>query len=479
MKVSARFEKIEEIQRLFSQWSGGIVGIGVTAFPRVGLGYLLPNYTILCLLESLDLAAIRQLCPVVSLEKDLKVALPEKFNTSGILSTKEARAWLRDKSALFVYKASVVTDRLAKELNLRLLSTPGKIRKVFENKQFFREELKKAGIEPIPGENLLIDDLTEKRWQRLKKDWGERLVFQLTDYTIGGGLGTFFIESKEDFLQFWDFVKRRREVRELGRVNVCQRIKGKQASISGCATHHGVVTGSLQTQIIDQPELAALVGRSGVWLGHDWNIRFTEAEQLGAEQLCRRWGEYLYQQGYKGIFGLDLVVDQQGKVWPVECNSRYTGAFPVYTMIELAQNEMPLDVWHLLEWLEIDYEMEIKAVQQVAREPKKGGQLLLHNLERKWVTPTKTVKAGVYRDQEWLRPGFSLLDIKDEAEYVLCDRLVGESNVLKPAERIGRLLFKRRLIDDQGRLLPEIQTLVKQIYAQFALMPIENPITFE
>jgi len=511
MKVPATFENLDEIKKLFPQ-EVGVVGVGVTAYPRSALGYLLPNYKILSLLETGDLEAIRQICEVVSVEKNLGGVLPEKFNTSSILSLESVRRWLgkRNFPNLFVYKDSEAIDRVAGEMGLKILGTEGKIRKVFENKKQFREELEKAGLKPIQGLTLKVDEVDEKKWEELKIELGERLVFQLSDYSVGGGLGTFFINSKNDLKEFKEFVERRRLVRqELNKViewvNVTKFIEGESSSILGCATRYGTVTGGLQKQIIDQPELAALHGRSGVWLGHDWQVKFAEKAQKQAEKLCQQWGNYIYSQGYRGVFGLDVVVDKENIVYPVECNSRYTGAFPVYTMMQLDKGEMPLDIWHLLEWLGVDYEMDFKEVQKLGRGEKQGAQLLLHNLERKIVTPTKTVKAGVYKissarhtkfsacsqlsgypDEtlraqksvlpapiKFLRPGFSLLDIKDKNEFVLCDRIVGEEAVLKPAERLGRLVFKRKVMGQDNRLLPEIREVVKQVYNSFELMPIE------
>ena len=69
MKIAAGFADIREIKKLFPK-DVGIVGGGGTAYPRSAWGYLLPNYQILSLLETSDLAAMRQICPVVSVEKD-------------------------------------------------------------------------------------------------------------------------------------------------------------------------------------------------------------------------------------------------------------------------------------------------------------------------------------------------------------------------------------------------------------------------
>lgn len=63
------------------------------------------------------------------------------------------------------------------------------------------------------------------------------------------------------------------------------------------------------------------------------------------------------------------------------------------------------------------------------------------------------------------------MDLKDENEFVLCDRVVGEESVLKPAERLGRLVFKRQVVDEKGSLLPEIREAVRAVYDSFELMP--------
>ncbi|MBU2052219.1 ATP-grasp domain-containing protein, partial [Patescibacteria group bacterium] len=444
-----------------------------------GLGYLLPNYKILSLLETVDLPAIRQVCPVTTIVGGLGGEYPQKLNTSSILKLPKVQQWLGERKPvnLFVYKAATPLDPIVVELGVRLLSTPGAIRKPLEDKKVFREEANLAGIRLPRGQNLALNKLTKAKWDQLKQAYGEQLVFQLTDYSTGGGQGTFFIDKQEDWTKFWEFTKSQDCKKELHFVNVCQRVSGRAASITGCATRHGVICGILQTQIIDQPELAAMEGRSGVWLGHDWHIRFSDKAQLNAESLCQTWGEHIYKKGYKGIYGLDVVVTDDDEIVAIECNSRYTGAFPVYTMLQLNQHETPVDVYHLLEWLGVDYDLDLAETQAVSRQPKQGAHLLLHNLEREWATATRVVQAGVYSftasGAKYLRPGFSLLDINSDDEFVLADRIPTETMVIKPAERVGKLIFKRQIIDDTGRLLPEIRTLVKAVYDMFELVPVE------
>lgn len=465
-KIPAEFNSAKEIKKIFNG-AGPVVGVGVSAFQRSGLGYILPNYEILSLLETSDLAAIRKICPVTVIG-DLGGEYPQKLNTSSILSLPQVQSWLGKNRQLFVYKAATPLDSIITDLKARLLSAPGYIRKPLEDKKIFRQEASKAGIKIPRGGNFILKNLTEDRWDRLKQELGERLVFQLTDYSTGGGQGTFFINNQGDWQRFWDFTNSENRKKELLFVNVCERLSGRAASITGCATRDGVVTGILQTQIIDQPELTGFRGRSGVWLGHDWNVSFSDKAQVNAEAVCKKWGEHIYSKGYKGIFGLDVVVSPDDSITAIECNSRYTGAFPVYTMVQLSQGEMPLDVWHLLEWLGLDYELDIEAVQQLARRPKRGAHIILHNREDRPVKVGGAVKAGVYSGSDpvrYLRPGFSLTDLKSDAEFVLCDRIPKQGQTVKIGERVGKLIFKRRIVDDRGNLLPEIKATVEAVYA--------------
>ena len=493
MKIPAKVNQISEIKKIFESLSGGcrVVGVGVSAFQRSGLGYILPNYEILSLLETADLPAIRQVCPVTVIPGER----PQELNTSSILSLNWVKDWLgrRQKTNLFVYKAATPLDEIIKTLPtcagrpVKLLSSPGYIRKPLEDKKVFRVEACKAGIQIPAGLNLNLEQLTETKWDQLKQKYGERLVFQLTDYSTGGGQGTFFINNRDDWQKFWEFTRSQDRKKELKFVNVCERVAGRSASITGCATRYGVVTSLLQTQIIDQPELVGFKGRNGVWLGHDWTARFSDKAQLNAEKLCQKWGEYIYQKGYKGIFGLDVVLGENDEITVIECNSRYTGAFPVYTMLQLAQGEMPLDVWHLLEWLGLDYELDLDEVQRISRLPKAGSHIIMHSLADKPVKAGGAVKAGVWGirpinsakkfkdmgafapviDIGWAREGFSLLDIKADDEFVLCDRIPNPGQIIKPGERIGKLIFKRRIIDDEGNLLPEIKAVVASILTYY------------
>ncbi len=495
IKIKPQFNgKFKSIKNFFPKKSQ-TVGIGVTAFPRAGIGYLLPNYKILSIIETVDLDSIRQLCPVISLEKTLKTTPPEKFSTSSLLSQPQSLDYLNGlkkdgKVNLAVYKASTTVDALVLEKGFNLLSTPGRIRKEYEHKKYFRTEAEKAGLKLIPGRSMRVEKLLKLAvFDKMRQEYGEKLVFQLTGYSIGGGRGTFFINGKKDWLNFKEFIEStgQRIVKYTG-VNVTRFIKGKETSVACCATRYDTLVGVLQTQIMSQPEVSPFISRNGVWNGHDWHLNFSSQAQTEAEKIAKTWGNYIYKQGYKGIFGLDLLVEEKtDKVWPVECNSRYTGAFPIYTMMQLNSGELPLDVYHFLEWFGVKYEIDPVKTQQLLRQPKKGAHLVICNMERRFVLVAGKVKGGVYKTFKdnkgelrikWLRPGFSLLDLKSSDEFILADRAPEQYMILKPAERIGRLIFKKQIINEKGEILPETKEIIQLIYNLFELTPIQKPKGF-
>ena len=173
---------------------------------------------------------------------------------------------------------------------------------------------------------------------------------------------------------------------------------------------------------------------------------------------------------------MDVVVSKQDQVWPIECNARYTGAFPTYTWASIKNGEIPLDVWHLLEFMNVDYDMDLDKIQEQNRQPKEGAQVLLHNLEtNSSVRAEGEVKSGVYSwDGNWIRQGWNLLHLQSEDEFMLTDGVPRQGSTLKPAERLGRLLFPRAIVDKTGRLLPEIREVVKNLYQSFQLKRISR-----
>ena len=76
-------------------------------------------------------------------------------------------------------------------------------------------------------------------------------------------------------------------------------------------------------------------------------------------------GEQIRRAGYWGYFGLDFLLDQDtGALYLGELNPRITGATPLTSQAALDQDEVPLLLFHLLEWLGVEYAVDVAQFNQ-------------------------------------------------------------------------------------------------------------------
>lgn len=475
---------MNDYRQYFQKLNLKLVGIGVTAFNRVIPAFFLPSYQIVCYKNSQELAEIEKKCPLISIEKNNWSGV-ETLNSLAILLQPDVQAYLKglkQKLGIFVYKSSEAIYKLCLENSWQLIANPPEVRDPFENKKIFRETLEKVGLEPIPGEVFRISDFNEAVFEKLQQKYGTRLVLKLPEVRQGGGIGLTFVEQKRELSRFWERVERFKKLYNLQYVIIEKQIEGISPSITGCITRFGVLSGIVQTQITDIGEVIDIKRGGGMFVGHDWSYRhYSEKIQNQARQIAKKFGEYLYQKGYRGIFGIDLIVeDKTDKVYPCECNPRLTGAFPVYSMMQLKQGEPPFDIFHLLEHLNIDYQMDFPTVQQVYRQKKEGAHLILNNKTAEWLKIEGEIKAGVYRwtngQLVFVRPGFSLLDIQEPDEFVLTDGVPFKGEIIKPNLRILKIIFPRKILTTDGKKIDErTQKIVELVYQCLKLTPVPPP----
>lgn len=462
-----------------------MVGVGVTAYNRIGPAFFYPNYEIVCYKNSSDVGELEKWCKVVSVQKDLaKYGGIDRLNSLDILRHKGVQDYLRAQEGevgIYMYRTTKRIDALCAELGVKVLANSHEIRDKYEDKQTFFKMGREMGLPMIPGEQWVIDELGEDEYRGLVERLGGKLVFQVTEYSRGGGKGTVFVFSMEDFRRFKVEIEKKREKKKLVNVNVTRYIEGVSPSITGCVTRNGVLVGQVQTQVVDVEELPHDKSRSGVFQGHDWSYRqYSDKVQEQAEGMVVKLGEQMAKSGYKGVFGVDLIVDEESEeVYPVECNPRYTGAFPVYTMLQMAGGEVPLDVFQLLEFLEVEYECDVDRVNRSWKRVKMGAHLVLSNPYCDvWVEVVRAPKAGVYRLEKGelvrLREGVCYQDIESEEEFVLADGVPLPGQKVKPGLRFGKLVFKRGVLERPGELNKFAAEVVKVVYGSYELRPIER-----
>jgi hypothetical protein len=470
-----------------------IIGIGPSAWPRIITSYYFPKFKTICLNDSQDDEYIRgKGNDVFSLKKEDPTLEVSPQTPGRIINTdvvKDYVAKLKEPFSFLVYKSSTFLEKVCAKEGWSFIGNAKEHMDLYENKKIFKEILREIGVETIPGENILIDELTDERFLDYQKKLGQkRLVLQLAEVTSGGGSGTFFIEDVSDLKYFRERADGIRKAfegkkKKIETVNIAPFITGTSSSVSCCATHLGTLTGPIQTQIIDVEQVTAKEkGRSGKYAGTDWSYRrYDSSSQKQADYIAQKFGEYIYKHGYRGIFGIDLIVEENGKVWPVECNPRDTDAFPMISMLMMDAGCVPLDVFHNLENLGIDYEFDFEKINQSYKlKPFEAAQILIENRLDSGAYIRGMVKVGVYSikdgDFVYKKEGFSLFDLTSDDEVLITEGVpknFGERGY-PISGRIFRLIKRSGILQKDGVLLPEVSEPVEKIYSQLKLTPIPD-----
>ena len=216
------------------------------------------------------------------------------------------------------------------------------------------------------------------------------------------------------------------------------------------------------------------IGR-GIFCAHDWSSsRFEKKVEQKAYDYAEKIGKYLKDKGYKGIFGLDLVLDSKTKaLYMVECNARLLGSYPVLEMVQVMNKEIPLLSFHILESLGLKYNINTDYINKLLKKPKKGSHVILFNKFEKKVSSRGFLQAGVYEFHGKLvfkRPGYSLSDLKKNDEFLIADSVPFRGTEFNRHRRILRILFMKKIMDPKTFKLNKWSSdVVKKIYKELDL----------
>ena len=233
-----------------------------------------------------------------------------------------------------------------------------------------------------------------------------------------------------------------------------------------CVTRHGTLVSSLQRQLLDL-SCCGDFAEDGVFCGHAWGASpgSEAAHESAFEQACRI-GDFLGTLGYKGILGIDFIVHEtDGKVCPIEINPRLTGALPMLSLLHLQSGTIPMEAFHMLEFLEIPYRIDREALNRRYAETVQGSHLLVFQppgLKNRGNVP---LRPGLYEygptdgGFRFLRETLEYEYIQSENQFILTDgpRLTTgkEPYGWDSHSRLCRLLFSYPVMNAKGVLSPQ------------------------
>ena len=462
------------LQRL----QGSVVGVGVTAFPMSGPPEWLPAYRIPCVRRTGALSVLRRTAEVFCLEERLGRPLEEAGDSASLLShpaTRRYLAGLPRPVRLLLYQSSFEIERLAAEEGWHLLANPAALRVRTADRAFFQQLVTSQKLPAVPGCIVSFQRFQARPYASWAREMGPRLAVQLPDVLQGGGRSTFFLEDADGHRRLLERIRPGSWMgKRLRRVSVRTFIEGEPASVTGCVLGGRTRLGPLQRQVIDPPWVAGS-GSSGVFAGHSWGGEgWSEPVEAEARRQALAVGRVLASMGFRGVFGLDLLVDRtRERVVPVELNPRLTGAFPVLTQLQSARGETPLELLHLLSFLDLQGTGGEGPREETRLEALRGAHLVLfrgpEGASGAWLPAGLYERGDGSKTLRRVGEAADLRGIRAADQFILCDgppfawdpRPCGPE--ADPLERVGRLVFPGPVLTRGGRLESGIPDLVRQV----------------
>lgn len=322
--------------------------------------------------------------------------------------------------ALFLFFDAELERICREELQLEVALPPNKLVRHVDSKIVTTEIGNRAGVASVPNIMARVESYAQLQQLARQAQLGEKLVVQAA--YGDSGKTTWFIANADEFDAVAD------QITAQDMVKIMRRVRCTGTAIEACATRWGTFVGPLLTELIGAP---ALTPYPGGWCGNELFEEAFSAEQR--QEVLRKTqaiGQELYQLGYRGYFELDYLIDQDdGTLYLGELNPRMTGVSAITNMSAFCQAEIPLFLFHLLEYdPHVDLALDVAAFNQSLCTQGAAGvsaQLILKYTPDRLTVVTQAPLSGVYRLQSdgtlaLVQPGFDRLQAQapDEA-YVL------------------------------------------------------------
>jgi biotin carboxylase len=372
--------------------------------------------------------------------------------------------------ALFVF-FDEETEECAAEAGLEVALPPAELRHRLDSKIVTTQLGDEAGVPSVPnvlGRATRYDELVALAEEA---GLGDDLVVQ-TPYGDSGKT-TFFVRGEAD----WDENAGEMATQEL---KVMRRINPRAVAVEACITRHGTVVGPLMTDLTGHPELTPY---RGGWCGNDiFPDALAPEHRERARELTRRLGDRLAKEGYRGLLEIDYLVDLDGgELYLGELNPRLSGISSMTNVSASAYADMPLFLFHLLEYLDVDYEVDVDDInrrwsshdatdvwsQLVLKEPNDSVELL-----------TGAPKTGIWRLGDgpgirFSRWGNDWHSLQDDTEGFYLRVLTAGDYRYKGAD-LGILVSRGRMQTEENELTERCRDWIAGIRSQFKGTPVEE-----
>jgi hypothetical protein len=355
------------------------------------------------------------------------------------------------------------TEQLAKILGLDVCFPSATLRTTLDNKVNTNRIAEKAGVACVPNVLSKVESFTHLR--EISKDLGEKLVIQ----TAFGDSGhtTYFISNEEEYNAH------AKEILAEEEVKIMKQINCYGTAIEGCITQHGTLVAPLMTELVGFKQLTPY---KGGWCGNEiYPNAFNEEIREKAKVYTQRFGDQLRKEGYKGYFELDYLIDQDnGEVYLGELNPRVSGVSSLTNHSKFAMDDVPLFLFHLLEWMDIPYEIDANELTNrwaEAANMDSWSQLVVKHTYKTLELVTEVPKSGIWEMNKNGNIQFKKMDTHRQAvvgdNEAFFIQITQRNDYLYEGADLGILVLRGRLMSDEFEISSRAQRWIKALKSQY------------
>jgi hypothetical protein len=466
----APLKGISDIRRYFYRNETPIYFISATNFNLLGADEWIKGFKFITYIQSFDGLHPNVFCPKEIPHEEFQSI--EDINNY-LLEHRDVVDFVRKRGktgkVLFLM-FDERTEELARKLGLEVCFPSAKLRNYLDNKVVTSRVAQKAGVPCVPNILCKIDSFQDLMTKSKEGGLGTDLVVQ-TPYGDSGQT-TFFIKNEVDFEKYADQILKESEVKVMKRINC------RGSAIEACVTRHGTIVAPLMTELIGFKELTAY---KGGWCGNEiYATCFTKEIRTKARKYTEQFGEQLRKEGYKGYFELDFLIDEDsGELYLGELNPRVTGASSITNHAVFALADVPLFIFHLLEWMDVEYELNVQALNKRWSRPENiddWGQLVIKWTDDSVGMVNDAPRSGIWTMDEHGEISFNRMDthrraVESEHEAFFL-RILTPGNYHYKGADMGILVMRGRVMTDDNKLTWRANQWITKIRERFVASPL-------
>jgi hypothetical protein len=452
------------VRRFFYRNTRPIYSIGPTDFNLAGMDEWIANFRHICQIDCYDGRHPNVFVPR-STEHDEFRSIPDVNNY--LLRHKQVVEHIaaRGDDAVAVFLMfDETTEEICRELGLSVWFPAAELRDRCDSKVETVRLGNRAGVPSVPNVLARVRNYPELRQLAATAGLGKHLVVQ-TPFGDSGHT-TFFISNRTDWRRHAAAITAESEVK------IMKRIDPLGATLEACATRCGTVVGPLLTEIVGHGELTPY---RGGWAGNEvFTGAFSDAARAKAREYAERLGAQLLAEGYRGYFDLDFLIDRRdGELYLGELNPRICGASPLTNHAALAHADVPLFLFHLLEFSGVEFDLDIAELNARWADPRfidSWSAVVLKSTSTDVDQVSAAPQSGLWRLHDggvsYERFDYRRAAVEDERQGLYL-RITGPGDWRYEGADLGILITRGRLMTDDFELTDRAHDWVAGLNAHY------------